>query len=210
MSDIRRNGLNAPGGDEHGPCRWYQASLVELLWLVGAVAVVARWPGLVAPVSLLFLYVFARRRNILRRPTRSAVGQVALAVYLPPILTFLGMHLSACFGSADWRQYWSFVGRDYFMDLFVGHVSLIPAFVPAFILMIPFGSRAWASNPGNSTEFKALVEAVVLSLCPVVMIGVLGMVAKRGTAWRIGCVTVATLISGLSTYALFVISVAGP
>jgi hypothetical protein len=119
------------------------------------------------------------------------------------------MHLWACFGSADWRQYWAFVGRDYFMDLFLGHVSLIPAFVPAFILMIPFGSREWALNPGNSTEFRALVETVVLSLCPVVTIGVLGMVAKRGTAWRIACVTVATLISGLSTYALFLLSVAG-
>jgi hypothetical protein len=164
---------------------------------------------MVAPVSLLFLDVFARRHNILLKPTRSALGQVALAVYLPPILTFLVMHLWACFESADLRLYWAFVGRDYFMDLFLGRVSLIPTFVPAFILMFPFGGRDWALNPDNSTEFTALVQTVVLSRCPVVMIGVLGMVAKRGTAWRIACVTVATLISGLSTYALFVLSVAG-
>jgi hypothetical protein len=61
------------------------------------------------------LYGLARRRDLLRRQTRVALGQIALAVYLPPVLGFLALHLWGNFGPPDWRHYWDFVGRDYFL-----------------------------------------------------------------------------------------------
>lgn len=66
------------------PVRRPRASIREVMWLVAALAMAFRWPGLSVPAGLLFLYAFARGRDILRRQTRVAIGQIALAAYLPP------------------------------------------------------------------------------------------------------------------------------
>jgi hypothetical protein len=58
--------------------------LLEMVALVATAAVSFRWPGLCLPASLLFLYALARRRDLLPRTMRVALGQVALALYLRP------------------------------------------------------------------------------------------------------------------------------
>ncbi len=57
------------------PVRRPRVSILEMMVLVAALAVSFRWPGLSVPVGLLFLYTLARRRDILQRPTRVALGQ---------------------------------------------------------------------------------------------------------------------------------------
>ena len=97
-------------GKTVAPARRLRVSILEMMLLVAVLAVSFRWPGLTVPVGLLFLYTLARRREILRRQTRMALGQVALALFLPPVLGFLALHFWGSFGSPDWRQYWAFVG----------------------------------------------------------------------------------------------------
>ena len=82
MSDHVR--MNESQGKRLAPVRRLRASILEMMSLVAALAVSFRWPGLTVPVGLLFLYALAQRRDILRRETRIALGQVALASYLPP------------------------------------------------------------------------------------------------------------------------------
>ena len=161
-----------------GLFRRFRVSISELMLLVAAVAVGLRWPGLSVPVGLLFLYDLARRRALLSRRTLVALGQVALAAYLPPVLAFLGLHLWGIFGPADARQYWSFVGRDYFLDLFIGDLSLVPnVYVPAWLIMRQGGIH-WVDN--LSVPLELCVATVVLALSPLAMIVGLGMIAKRG------------------------------
>jgi hypothetical protein len=81
------------------PVRRLRASILEMMLLVAALAVSFRWPGLSVPVGLLFLYALARRRDMLGRQSRVAVGQVALAMYLPPALGLF------CFPIDAWDQY---------------------------------------------------------------------------------------------------------
>jgi hypothetical protein len=116
-----------------------------MMMLVAALAVSFRWPVLTVPVSLLFLYTLAQRRDILRRQTRVAFGQIALALYLPPVLAFLALHFWGSFGSPDWRHYWAFVGRDYFLGFFIGRLSLMPAVLPGFVIMVTF---RWGERDG--------------------------------------------------------------
>jgi hypothetical protein len=198
--------MNESAGERPEPVRHLRASILELMWLVAAVAVAIRWPGLTVPVSLLFLYTLAHRREILRRQTHVALGQMALAVYLPPVLGFLGLDLWGRFGPPDERQYWAFVGWDHFLSLFVGRLSLVPAFIPAFLIMSLLGIP-WADNLADPPNLT--VALAILSLSPLAVIGGLGMIAKRGMAWRIPCLIVASGMSALSTFALYVISVAG-
>src|ERR1700678_1653765 len=75
---------NESVGKRPSPIRRLRASILEMMSLVAALAVAFRWPGLSVPVGLLFLYTLAQRRDILRRQTRVALGQLALALYLPP------------------------------------------------------------------------------------------------------------------------------
>ena len=129
--------------------RRLRVSILEMMLLVAALAVSFRWPGLTVPVGLLFLYTLVRRRDILRRQTRVALGQIALALYFPPVLAFLALHFWGSFGSPDWRQYWAFVGRDYFLGFFIGRLSLMPAVLPGFLIMVTFrwgGAAVWSDG----------------------------------------------------------------
>jgi hypothetical protein len=187
------------------PVRRLRVSILEMMLLVAALAVSFRWPGLTVPVGLLFLYTLARRRDILRRQTRVALGQIAVALYLPPVLAFLALHFWGSFGSPDWRQYWAFVGRDYFLGFFIGRLSLMPAVLPGFLIMVTFrwaGTAVWSLGADKA-------ELFVLSMITLAMIGGLGVLAKRGIAWRIPCLIVALGLSTLSTYFAFVLSTAG-
>jgi hypothetical protein len=162
------------------PVRRPRVSIFEVMWLVAAVAVSFRWPGLTVPVSLLFLYALARRRDILRRPTRLALGQIALAVYLPPAAGLF------------WAPLWWW-NQD--LEFF----SLMPAFVPAALIMgLDWVVQVTRFSPSGT------VEMVVLSLSPLVVIGGLGLVARHGIAWRIACLVVALGMFTLSTFVFFV------
>ncbi len=186
--------------------RRFRFSIFELMLLVAAVAVGLRWPGLSVPVGVLFLYFLAGRRDALSRRRLVALGQVALAVYLPPVLAFLGLHLWGSFGPAGERQYWSFVGRDYFLNLFVGNLSFVPAYVPASLLM-RLGGIHWVDN--LSVPLELCVATVVLAMSPLAVIVGLGVIAKRGLAWLIPCLVIAAGMSALSTLLLYLMSVAG-
>src|SRR5262245_41938347 len=70
-----------------------RGSILEMMTLVAAVAISFRRLGMAVPAVLLFLYALVRRRNILARPTRVALGQVAVALYIPPALATLGSFL---------------------------------------------------------------------------------------------------------------------
>jgi hypothetical protein len=83
-----------PPEARRAPSGHLRGSILEMMALVAAVAISFRWPGLAVPAVLLFLYAGARRRNILARPTRAALGQVALALYIPPALATLGSFLA--------------------------------------------------------------------------------------------------------------------
>ena len=83
-------------GDELGgwivTIRRLRVTVLEVMLLVTALAVSFRWPGLSIPVGLLFLYALAQRRDILGRPTRVALVQDALALYIPPTVGLLFFH----------------------------------------------------------------------------------------------------------------------
>jgi len=81
------------------PVRRLRVSILEVMLLMAALAVSFRWPGLSVPVGLLFLYALAQRRDRLGPQTRDALGQVALAMYLPPALGLFW------FPFAAWDQY---------------------------------------------------------------------------------------------------------
>jgi hypothetical protein len=155
-----------------------RVSILELMGLVAAAAVSFRWPGLSVPVGLLFLYALAQRRDILGRQTRVALAQVALALYLPPAVGLLVFHYVA--------ERW---------DLNLEHFSFMPNFIPGALisLTLPWFDRSHA-------PFFA-VEIVVLStMTSLAMIGGLGVLARRGRAWRIACLTLAGVMSAASTY----------
>ncbi len=183
------------------PGRRFQISILEIMLLVAALAVSFRWPGLTVPLGLVFLYALAQRRNILRRQTRVALGQVALALYLPPVLAFLALHLWGKFGPADWRAYWSFVGFEHFAGMFIGRLSLIPG------LLIAVGLHR-AGAPFRAFEGD-IPEMVFLSLISLAVLFGLAVIAKRGSAWRVACLLVAAGMSALSTWIAYVMSVAG-
>ena len=163
-----------PEKGQPAPSRRPRTSIREVMGLVAAVAICLRWPGLSVPVGLAFLYVIARRREILRRPTRVAFGQVALALYLP---TALGI-----FCTPVW--WW---------DTYTNYFSLMPSFFPATLIL----GLDWVVSV---TRFSPAGTAamVVLSLSPLGMIGGLVPIARRELAWRIGCLILAAAISTVS------------
>jgi hypothetical protein len=168
-------------GERLAPVRRLRASILEVMLLVAAVAVSFRWPGLSVPAGLLFLYAFARRRDILRRSTRVALGQIALALYLPPALGRFRV---------DFRVW----------DVYLERFSLMPTFVPAALIMgLDWVVQEVRFSPAGTARM------VVLSLSPLVMIAGLGVVARRGIAWRIACLIVALGMSAVSTFVLFVV-----
>ena len=70
---------NESAGIRVAPVWRLRVSILEMMWLVAALAVSFRWPGLTVPAGLLFLYSLAQRRDIFRRQTRVAFGQIASA-----------------------------------------------------------------------------------------------------------------------------------
>jgi hypothetical protein len=90
--------------------------------LVGAAAILFRWPGLSIPVVGVSAYVLAWRRDFPARPTRAAIGQVALALYLP---TAMGLF---------WAPLW-------WWETYVSYVSLLPSFFPAAFILSAVSER---------------------------------------------------------------------
>lgn len=144
-----------------------RASFLEMMLLVAALAVSFRWPGLTVPVGLLCLYALAQRRDMLGPQTRVAVGQVALAMYLPPALGLL------CFPFDAWDQY-------------LASFSLMPILALACIAV-----------PRSLEDTAAMV---VLSLSTLAAIAGTAVIARKGNAWRIACLIVASGMSALSTF----------
>jgi hypothetical protein len=148
-------------------------SILEVMLLVAVVAVSFRWPGLSVPVSLLFLYTLARRREILQRPTRVALGQVALALYLP---TAVGLFLVP-------REEW-----DYYLENF----SLMPTYIAAGLLVdsLPW----WFRFHSRLLPIAIVVLSTTLLFAVIVW---LGKVARHGWAWRIACLSHVAATIGL-------------
>jgi hypothetical protein len=162
------------------PARRPRASILEVMGLVAALAVCLRWPGFSVPMGLLFLYARARRREVLRRPTRVALGQVAVAAYLPPAVGIF------------WTPLWRW-------DTYTTCLPLMPSFVPAALIMV----LGWVVD-GTRFSQAGPIAMVVLSLSPLVVIGGLGLVARRGIDWRIPYVILAAGMSAFSTFVFLV------
>ncbi len=169
---------NESTGKRLAPDRWPRVSILEVMLLVAALAVSFRWPELSVPVGLLFLYALAQRRDTLGRPTRVALAQVALALYLPPAVGLLLFHYV--------EERW---------DLNLEHFSCMPNFIPGVLiaLMLPWFDRFHA-------PFFAVEILVLSTMTSLAMIGGLGVLARRGRAWRIACLTLAASMSAASTY----------
>jgi hypothetical protein len=84
-------------------------------------------------------------------------------------------------------------------ETYTEYFSLMPAFVPAALIM----GLKWLLDETRFSP-RATVATVVLSLSPLILIGVLGLVARRGLAWKISCLIFATVLSALSTLVLLV------
>jgi len=167
------------------PVHRLRASILEMMFLVAALAVSFRWPGLTVPVGLLFLYALAQRRDILRRQTRVALGQIALALYLPPAVVLL-------FEPYEW---W-----DYYLE----HFSFMPNFIPATLIAPILPWFDWFHAP-----LFALETVVLSTMTSLAMIGGLGVLARRGRAWRIACLTLAVTMSAASTLFAWLLSHTG-
>jgi len=162
-------------GERLAPARRLRVSIIELLLLVAAIAVSFRWPGLSVPVGLLFFLALAQRRDLLGRPTRVALALVALAIYLPPA------------GGLFWVPFEEW-------DEYLGILPFMPNFIPGTLLarMLPWFD--WYRAPLFPIETD-----VLSTLTSLAMIVALGMLARRGIAWRIVCLTLAALMSAAST-----------
>jgi hypothetical protein len=165
---------NESVGKRLAPGRRLRASILEMMLLVAALAVSFCWPGLSVPVGLLFLYALAQRRDILRRQTRVAFGQIALAMYLPPAVGLLLVP----------REEWGY---------YLEHFSLMPTFIPWGFIVV---NLLWFFR-FNSPLFP--VAIVILSMIvPLAAIVGLGVVPRRDINWRIACPSIAAAIIGLT------------
>jgi hypothetical protein len=164
-------------GKKVAPVRRLRASILEMMLLVAALAVSLRWPGLTVPTGLLFLYALGRRRGSPSRQTRVALGQIALALYLVPAWSFL------------------FTPPEQWVPSPLRVFSLVPVFLPAALIV----RRDWVTGTAFDLPGYA-VGVVVLSMGSLAVIGGLGVVAKRGIAWRITCLILALGMSGISTF----------
>jgi hypothetical protein len=165
------------------PVRRLRVSILEMMLFVAAIAVSFRWPGLTVPVSLLFLYALAQRRDILRRQTRVAFGQIALALYVPVALAILRIPFNA------WSEYvWSF--------------SLMPTFVLGALSQLLWMNKSAAQLP---REVMPVVHYFVQSLSLLAVIWGLSSVAKRGVFSRIPCLILASGMSAVSTVLYWIV-----
>jgi len=174
-------------GKRLAPVRRLSASIREIMSLVAAVAVSFRWPGLTVPVSLLFLYALARRRDVLGRPTRVALTQVALALYFPPAAGLLLV---------------PFQGWDQYLEVF----PFMPTFIPGALIL---GLETACAAAFFDSPQHPVATVVLSTVNPLAVIGGLGMVARRGRAWRIACLTLAAAMSAASTFLIWVLLTAG-
>jgi hypothetical protein len=158
-------------------------TILDLMGLVAAVAVSLRWPGLSVPAFLLLFSVLAARRDILRRPTWVALGLIALALYVPPVLAVYLLYT----GNAGWD--------DYLLQFF----SLTPTFVPAAMIV---GFQRVVQVVRFSSA--GIAGIVVLSLCPLILVAGSGAVARRGIAGRIAVLIVTLAMSAFSTFVFLV------
>jgi len=165
--------------------RRLRASILEVMLLVAAVAVSFRWTGLCVPVGLLLLYAFAQRRDILRRQTRIALGQVALAIYLPPAVGLF------CVPFEGWAEYLEIL-------------PFMPNFIPGTLIARTLPWFDWFRAPLFPVEIDVLSTMTSLA-----MIGGLGVVARRGSAWRIACLILAAAMSAANTLLAWVCLHAG-
>jgi hypothetical protein len=148
-----------------------------MMGLVASAAICFRWPGLSIPVVCVCSYVLAWRRDFPARPTRAAIGQVALALYIP---TALGLF---------WAPRW-------WWETYASYVSLLPSFFPAaFILSGVSGINVCYGSPAGT------IGMVLLSLIPAILIVGLGFVARRGRVRRIAILVSA---AGISLFSLLV------
>jgi hypothetical protein len=172
-----RSDVDIPAVWSPAAARWGRVSILELMGLVGAAAICFRWPGLSIPVVCVYAYVLAWRRDFPAHPTRAAIGQVALALYLP---TGLGLF---------WAPLW-------WWETYASYVSLLPSFFPAALILVAVsGINVCYGSPAGT------IGMVLLSLIPPILIVVLGLVALRGRVWRIAGLVVA---AGLSVFSLWV------
>jgi hypothetical protein len=181
---IEHDALDQPTEARRAPSSYLRASILEMIVLVAALAISFRWPGLAVPAVFLFLYALDRRRNIVARPTRAALGQVALVLYIPPTLATLA----------------SFLMFREDLDDYLTHFSFMANFIPGTILahLLPWFDRMHAPHYAG--------EAMVLStLIDLAMIAGLGVLAARGQARRIACLVVAASVSAASTYIAWLI-----
>jgi hypothetical protein len=181
----QRGGRHESSDEDLLRVRRPRVSILELMWLVAALGVCFRWPGLGLPVGLLFLYAFARRREILHRSTRLALGRIALALNLPPAMGLLAVPPE---------------GWDSYLECF----SFMPTLVPGALiaLALPWFNRYQA--PLFAVEIKVL--SVISAFA---VIGGLGALARRGRAWSIACFTLAVAMSATSTFIVWALLHAG-
>jgi hypothetical protein len=150
-----------------------RVSILEMMVLVAAVAVSLRWPGLSVPMGLVLLYAFAQRRDILSRRTRDALGQVALALYLPPALGFV------LFPLAEWGHY-------------LEHLSRLWTFFPWALVLFFLG---WWY-----TAYSLLFTVATICLVAISTLGAiwgLGFLARRAINWRSVFLRLAAVMLGL-------------
>jgi hypothetical protein len=172
-----RSDVDIPEDRSSAQARRARVTILEMMGLVAAAAICFRWPGLSIPVVCVCAYVLAWRRDFSARPTRAAIGQVALALYIP---TALGLF---------WAPWW-------WWETYARYVSLLPIFFPAaLILNAASGISVWYGSPAGT------IGMVLLSLIPPILIVALGFVARRGRVWRIAALVFA---AGMSLFSLLV------
>jgi hypothetical protein len=141
--------------------------------LVAALAVALRWPVCTVPLGFLVLYALAQRRGILRRQARVALGQIALALYVPPALGLLFVPRAE---------------RGYFLEQF----SILPSFIPGGFIV--FNLPWWFRS--NSLLFS-VATVVVATITLVAVISGLGVLARRDMKWWIAGLIPAVALTSL-------------
>src|SRR5262249_20642074 len=155
-----RSDVDIPEDRSPALARRARVKILELMGLVAAAAICFRWPGLSIPVVCVCVYVLALRRDFPARPTRAAIAQVALALYIP---TALGLF---------WPPLW-------WWEIYASYVSLLPSFFPAaFILSGVSGINILYGSPAGT------IGMVLLSLISPILVVGLGFIARRGRVWR--------------------------
>ncbi len=172
-----RSDVDIPEDRSSAQARRARVTILGMVGLVAAAAICFRWPGLSIPVVCVCAYVLAWRGDVRARPTRAAIGQVALALY---VLTALGLF---------WAPRW-------WWETYVRYVSLLPSFFPAaFILSGVSGINVRYGSPAGT------IGMVLLSLIPPILIVALGFLARRGRVCRIAVLVFA---AGMSVFSLLV------